>query len=261
MGAVPVAAKHQGVSRYRRFGADADVPLLCLRDPWDAIEAWDPLIIEGLASGRSLILIDRPALVDSNRLLAEAVRWKAEQVIEIIKHSSDGRVDVLGYSMGGLIAQCVVSLQPELVRRVVFANAVTGLSGGEGTLESGPVRARLLSLLFAASDTSQEAGRAFLQRIRAGPDDWGRLEKALDLLSLRAQPDQCCLQSSKGCDSLIITAADDAVAPIDTAFALAADLPGSRFIVYPDAGHGAPFQYPTLFVHQVDHFLRAGRCT
>jgi pimeloyl-ACP methyl ester carboxylesterase len=256
------------VKGYRHFGPDRGMPLVCLRDPWDVIDAWDPLILEGLSSIRPLVFIDRPVLVDSNCLLADGVRQKAEHTIEVIERSSDGRVDLLGYSMGGLVAQCVVSLRPELVRRVVFASPMTDLRNEPIPRKVGTVAARLLSLLFAANDTSQEAGRDFLERLRVGSHDWARLEKAIDLLSSSGPADQCGLPldvsdalSGKGCDSLIIAATDDAVAPIGNAFAFAAELPGSRFSVYPDAGHGALFQYPDLFAHQIDHFLRAGGCT
>jgi pimeloyl-ACP methyl ester carboxylesterase len=260
---------------YRRFGPDTGVPLVYLRDPWDVIDAWDPSIIEGLVYRRPLILMDRPVLLDSNCLFAKAVLQKAEKAIEAIRELSTGRVDVLGYSIGGLVAQCVVSLQPELIRRVVFASAITDLRGVAGALGDRPiartdaaVAARLLSVLFTSSDASRDAGRAFLRRLQLEHNDWRRLEKALDLLMSRGRsyrghrlPILSDVLSKKGRDSLIIAGAYDTVALLDKVFAWSAELPGARFIVYPDAGHGAQFQYPSLFVDHVDHFLRPGDCT
>jgi pimeloyl-ACP methyl ester carboxylesterase len=261
------------MTAYRRYGPADGMSLVYLRDPWDAIDEWDPSIIEGLAYARPVILADRPTFVDCNCEIREAATQKAEKAIEIISDLSGGRVDLLGFSLGNVVAQCVLSTWPDPIRRVVFASAIT-LAGGdvddsaqidtsdEATPDSGTVADGLLAGFFAPTETSQAAGHDFLRRLRACFRDWERLKKALHLVQSFAPVGggrwgghHCTALLKSTHDSLIISGADDMIAPIARLFSLIGDL---RLIIYPDAGHGAQFLYPHLFITPVDHFLSSG---
>ena len=169
---------------YRRFGSGDRPPLLCLQHFRGGLDNWDPQVTDGLAQGRSVILFNNAGIASSSGQPANNIAEMATHVIAFIDALKLEEIDLLGFSMGGFIAQQVTLDRPDLIRRLILAG--TGPQGGEdmlayppevtaqATIEV-PTEESFLYLFFEPTDTSQAAGRAFFgsaetpERIRTLP--------------------------------------------------------------------------------------------
>jgi len=95
---------------YRRFGGASDVPLLMLQHFRGNIDNWDPAFIDVLAAEREVILVDYAGVSSSSGLPAHTVAETARQVIAFADAIGLARTDLLGFSLGGFVAQDVRSL-------------------------------------------------------------------------------------------------------------------------------------------------------
>src|SRR5580700_7620832 len=158
---------------YRRFGGASDVPLLMLQHFRGNIDNWDPAFIDALAAEREVILVDYAGVSSSTGLPAHTVAETARQVIAFADAIGLTRTDLLGFSLGGFVAQDVALTRPALVRRLVLAG--TGPQGAPGThgwrqdiadhaRADNPGGEDLLYIFFAHTETSQAKGVEFLGR-------------------------------------------------------------------------------------------------
>jgi pimeloyl-ACP methyl ester carboxylesterase len=169
---------------YRDFGRKPGVPVLFLAPFRGTMDSWDPLLTDELARGRPVILFDNAGVGLSNgdapTTVADTAK-DAETFIDALRelHLTDsdwvsGHVDLLGLSLGGFVAQELALNRPDVVDRVVLAG--TAPRGGEGFATPPPEIARseaadpqtprdVLLVLFARSESSEAAGRAFLARV------------------------------------------------------------------------------------------------
>src|SRR5256885_11702060 len=95
-------------------------PLLLINGLGANLEMWQPLV-RGLADGRELIAFDLPGTGRSAR-----PRWPlrmsqlAHVVTELLDELGYEQPDVLGYSLGGIVAQELAHRAPERIRRLVL---------------------------------------------------------------------------------------------------------------------------------------------
>jgi pimeloyl-ACP methyl ester carboxylesterase len=181
-------------------------------------------------------------------------------------------IDTVAHSMGGLVAQEVALARPELVRRLVLVG--TGPRGGEGigalpawvgelfTRTYDRQEDMWLPILFAPSESSQAAGRAYVERIvaRAERDapvsDQSIAAQGAALAAYGAAKDPSYAQL-KGLELpvLVVNGTNDIVIPTINSYILQQFLPSAQLILYPDANHGSHFQYPELFARHTRIFL------
>jgi pimeloyl-ACP methyl ester carboxylesterase len=180
-------------------------------------------------------------------------------------------ITVLGFSIGGMIAQQMALDYPQLVHRLILLG--TGPRGGEGMTftevsaeESAEPVGFLLAAFFAPTETSQAAGKAYLQRLA-----WRRenRDKPVSKQTLEAQlaairewgavPSSNRYGTLKNISqkTLIVHGNKDIVVQPINALILAEQLPNARLVVYPDAGHGAHYQHASSFLNIVNMFLTA----
>jgi pimeloyl-ACP methyl ester carboxylesterase len=258
---------------YRRFGKTGGVPLVFNQHFIGTMDHWDPAVTDGFAKDREVILIDNAGVSSSSGEVPGTFAEMAANAIAFIKALGLKQVDVLGFSIGGLVAQEISLQAPDLVRHLVLVG--TGPRSGEsmdtGTPEGKQIFGATyqhpddlwLSVHFTPSAVSQAAGRAFLRRFRLRSQDrdpevtekaalaqraaiakWGaKREHAWDYLKQIKQP------------TLVVNGSNDVIIYTINSYILQQNLPNAQLIIYPDSSHGSLYQYPELFVRHVSMFL------
>jgi pimeloyl-ACP methyl ester carboxylesterase len=257
---------------YRRFGMPGRPPLVFFQHFMGTLDDHDPAVSDAFASDREVILFNNTGVASSTGTVPDTVEAMARDAISFIDALGLQTVDVVAHSMGGLIAQEVALARPELVRRLILVG--TGPRGGEGL---GALPARVaelftrkyerqedmwLPILFSPTETSQAAGRAYIERIVARADrdmpvsdqSIGAQRTALAAYGAAKDPSYANLKSLE-LPVLVINGTDDIVIPTINSYILQQFLPSAELILYPDANHGSHFQYPELFVRHARIFL------
>jgi pimeloyl-ACP methyl ester carboxylesterase len=258
---------------YRRFGKEAGVPLIFNQHFTGTMDHWDPAVTDGFARDRELILFNNAGVSSSSGEVPARIEKMGANAVAFIKALGLTKVDVLGFSIGGFVAQEIALQATDLVRRLVLVG--TGPRGGEGMATLTPEAQEIfgasyeepdhlwLRVHFTKSEKSQAAGREFLKRFRlraANRDpevnekvapaqieaigEWGApREKAFDYLKSIRQP------------TLVVNGGKDVIIYSVNSFILQQHLPNAELILYPDANHGSQYQYPKRFVQHVSLFL------
>src|SRR3981189_3632993 len=161
---------------YRRFGKSGGVPLVFNMHFIGTMDHWDPLVTDGLAATREVILFNNAGISNSSGEVPTTVEEMGANAIAFIKALGLTQVDVLGFSIGGFVAQEIALQAPELVRRLVLVG--TGPRGGQGMATLTPEAQQIfgatykvpeeiwLKVHFTKSQTSQAPGRKSLKRFR-----------------------------------------------------------------------------------------------
>jgi pimeloyl-ACP methyl ester carboxylesterase len=256
---------------YRRFNEGAGTPVVFTNHFMGNLDTIDPSVIDGLAATREVIVFDSAGVGSSSGEPKSTIADIAADAARFIAALDLRQVDVLGHSMGGHVAQWLTYSRPDLVRRVVLVGTaprggVPGdpAEGAAGFFAAGPNRhdEGWLPIFFAPSEKSQDAGRAYVQRISGRVDrdvpfsdeasatysaarvEWATLgEHEQDYLARIHQP------------ALVVNGSHDIVIPTINSYTLQQKLPNAKLLLYPDSGHGAHFQYPADFVAEVSRFL------
>jgi pimeloyl-ACP methyl ester carboxylesterase len=90
---------------YRRFGKEQGVPLVFLIHFRGTMDHWDPLLVNSLAKSRPVILFDNAGVGKSSGSVANTIEGMAKHVIDFLALIKVEQIDLLGFSMGGYIAQ------------------------------------------------------------------------------------------------------------------------------------------------------------
>jgi pimeloyl-ACP methyl ester carboxylesterase len=260
---------------YRRVGAStAAPPLVLLQHFRGTMDDWDPLLVDRLAQRREVILFDNTGVGLSSGNTPPNITAMARDAIAFFDALSLGEVDVLGYSIGGMIAQELALLRPRQVRRLILA--ATGPQGGGQEMHGWIVdvekvanqenngAAELVWLFFNPTQSSRERGNEFLARVFSRQAE---RDKPVTPESWRAQydavvewgiPDKSKLNRLAGIrqPTLVTNGDNDTMIPPVNTHILAEHLPNARVRFFPDAGHGFLFQWPVEFASLVDDFLK-----
>src|SRR4051794_5650537 len=103
---------------YRRIGQPSGVPLLFLQHFTGTMDSWDPSVVDGFAKARPVILFDNAGVSRSGGATPDTVEAMANHVVAFIAALGLKQVDLLGFSLGGFIAQVIAAEHAGLVRRV-----------------------------------------------------------------------------------------------------------------------------------------------
>jgi pimeloyl-ACP methyl ester carboxylesterase len=114
---------------FRRFGAGPGLPLLCLQHFTGTLDNWDPAVTDNLASGREVILFDNTGIGRSTGAVPETIAGMAKHATAFLCGIGLDRCDVLGFSLGGMIAQQIALDRPSSFRRMILVG--TAPRGGE----------------------------------------------------------------------------------------------------------------------------------
>src|ERR1700693_1034480 len=260
---------------YRRFCKTNGVPLVFSQHYIGTMDYWDPTVTDGLARDREVILFDNAGISSSSGDVPTTFEEMGANAIAFIKALGLKRVDVLGFSIGGMVAQEITLQAPDLFRKLILVG--TGPRGGAGSASLTQVAQRIfgaaydppehlwLAVLFSPSEAGQAAGKEFLKRKhlrqkgrdpevndKASPaqieamDKWGVQQVgSYDYLKTIKQP------------TLVVNGSNDVIMPTVNSFIMEQNIPNAQLIIYPDSNHGAHHMYPELFVEHATLFLNA----
>jgi pimeloyl-ACP methyl ester carboxylesterase len=259
---------------YRRFGDQqtAAPALVMLQHFRGNLDSWDPALVDRLAQHREVILVNNRGVGGSTGVVPEDVTTMARDVLSFSDALGLQQVDLLGFSLGGYVAQELVLLRPRLVRRLVLAG--TAAQGGPDihrwsedvyalATSDQPTAADLLGLFFSDSDQSQAKGMESLGRLfkrevdRDEPTDLATRDAQLAAITAWGIPDQSKLNRLAGITqpTLVANGDNDRMMHTQNSHLLAERLPDAELRIYPDANHGFLDQYPELFADDVHAFL------
>jgi len=246
------------------------IPLVLLQHFTGTMDNWDPAITNGLAEEFQVVLFDNKGLGASGGQTPDTIEAMARDAVAFIKAIGYTKVNLLGFSMGGFIAQQITLDEPTLVNKLILAG--TGPKGGEGLANSEKALAatagmspeeQKLYFFYETTATSRALGRESLARINKrstarDPDTAasGILAQLKSILDW-AQPDAGSLDRLQQINQpvLIVNGSNDIICPTINSYIMFQNLPDAILNLYPDSGHGSIFQYPELFLAAAIPFL------
>ena len=259
---------------YRRFGRKGAIPVVFLQHFRGNLDNWDPALVDDIAAGREVILVDNSGVGLSTGSTPHSVKGLARDVLAFIDALGLTEIDLFGFSLGGFVAQEIVLLRPRLVRRLILAG--TGPEGGRGfhvwseeitsrAYKDVPGAEDVFYLFFAPTETSQAKAKEFAGRIFTRERDRDQ-KPTLAVRDAQAEaitdwgiPDTTKLARLAGITqpTLVANGSNDILVPTVNSYLLAGHIPNAQLIIYPDANHGFLFQYPHEFAAEVNKFLGA----
>lgn len=258
---------------YRKFGAETGTPVVFLVHFRGTMENWDPNMVAPIAKERPVILFDNKGVGETNGQTPETISEMAQDAATFIKALGLNKVDILGFSIGGMVAQELVLQEGDLIRRIVIA----GSSPEAGVRPESVIFERMtrhggnvdtaiddfMFFFYKSTETSKSAGMASLQRIMSQKqfESSDQVQAAqLNAVAKWAQPktdhNYDWLQNIHH-PVLVTNGIEDVMVPTKNSYILAEHIPNAQLIIYPDSGHGHLFQFPELFAENVNSFLDA----
>src|SRR5215470_2187311 len=114
---------------YRRFGAGSGLPLLCLQHFTGTMDNWDPAVTDPLAGGWEVILFESARIGRSSGTVPDRITGMAAHALAFLDGLGISRCDVLGFSLGGMVAQQMARERPSIFHRMILVG--TAPRGGE----------------------------------------------------------------------------------------------------------------------------------
>ncbi|MGN9845428.1 alpha/beta fold hydrolase [Nonomuraea sp. H19] len=255
---------------YRQLGADTGVPVIFLNHLTGVLDNWDPRVVDGVAARHPVVTFDNRGVGASQGKTPNSVAAMAHDAIAFIRAMGFEQVDLLGFSLGGMVAQVIAEEEPKLVRRLILAG--TGPAGGRGIdkVTSLTIRDTIKGaltfkdpkqyLFFTRTANGRAAARQFLERLKERTDN---RDKAISLSAFRAQlkaihawglQDPYDLSDIQQ-PVLVVNGDNDRMVPSSNSVDMARRFPDAELALYRDAGHGGIFQYHEDFVKKALEFL------
>ena len=255
---------------YRELGPSTGTPVILLTHLAANLDNWDPRVVDGIAATHHVVAFDNRGVGASTGTVPDTVEAMAHDAVTFIRALGFEQVDLLGFSLGGMIAQVIALEEARLVRKLILTG--TGPAGGEGIdkvtrIANLDIARALVTfrdpktyLFFTRTANGKRSAREFLARLKERTTNrdnamslrgyraqlkaihrWGRQEPAD--LSVIEQP------------VLVANGEHDRMVPTTNTVDLHHRVPNSELVIYSDAGHGGVFQYHDQFVAKALAFL------
>jgi pimeloyl-ACP methyl ester carboxylesterase len=265
-----ITAADGTVYAYRELGEKKGIPVIFFTHLSANLDNWDPRVVDGVAEKHWVIAFDNKGIGLSSGTVPDTIKQMARDALTFVHTLGFDQIDILALSMGGMVAQELLSIEPKLVRKLILTG--TGPRGGEGIknvtkiTNFDMVRAIFTLkdiktyLFFTRTDNGKQKAKEFLARIKERKEardkmisikgyraqlkaihKWG-LAKPADLSEIK-QP------------TLVVNGDNDRMVPTLNSYDLAKRIPDSKLIIYKDSGHGGIFQNHDEFVKVVLEFL------
>src|SRR6195256_246194 len=231
---------------YPRFGKTGGVPVGFNQHYIGTMDYWDPTVTDGLARDREVILFNNAGVSSSSGEVPPTFEQMGANAVAFTRALGLNKADVLGFSIGGMVAQEIALQAPDLVRKLILLG--TGPRGGQGMESLTRAAGRLfgatydppeyvwLAVQFSPSEAGQAAGRAFLKRTHLrqegrdpevndkgspaqveGMDKWGvQREGSYDYLKTITQP------------TLVVNGSNDVLTPTGNSFIMEQNIPNAH---------------------------------
>lgn len=258
---------------YRRWGnASTDQPpLFFLQHFRGGMDHWDPLMTDGLAESREVILYNGRGVASSAGEPRRRIEDMADDAAAVIRALGLSKVDVLGFSLGGFQAQDLTRRHPDLVRKLMLLG--TGPRGGNPEMEHAvletaprpvPVFEDFQYLFFGRSEAARQAAREFWarrhQRVDQDPPSslavaQAQIEANMLYLPRLSEEDPFAHLRDIRQPTFILNGVNDVMVATVNSFYMARNIPNAQLFIYPDCGHAAQFQCPERFLKHALQFL------
>ena len=265
-----------GVQRYayRRFGDGLGHPLLFLQHFTGTLDNWDPAVTDPLARGREVILFENAGLGRSTGSVPTTIAGMAQHAFAFLDALKLTACDVLGFSLGGMIAQQMVLDRPTVFRRMLLVG--TAPTGGEDImhLEKPTLHVHLSDpklrgyavlgkIFFAPTESSQAAAAGFIARLMERTQDRepvsGPAVAQAQIAAFRewesVTGERFAALKTIRQPTLIVNGIHDEMIPVRNSYWLGENLANAVLMTYPDSGHGSLFQFHESFTRQAGEFL------
>jgi pimeloyl-ACP methyl ester carboxylesterase len=257
---------------YRELGPATGVPVVFLTHLAAVLDNWDPRVVDGIAAHHRVIAFDNQGVGASGGSTPNTIEAMAKDAVAFVRALGLEKVDLLGFSMGGMIAQLLAADEPHLVRKVILAG--TGPAGGDGITKVTRIAhldtlRGLLTLqdpkqflFFTRTPAGRRAGKEFLARLkertvnrdkRISLRSYGAQLKAIHRWGQQPPADLSVIRQPV----LVANGESDRMVPTRNSVDLAERLQDPELVIYPDAGHGGIFQFHERFVARTLAFLGA----
>lgn len=259
---------------YRRFGNRRDIPVIFLTHFRGTMDLIDPLLANSIAQKRDLILFDNAGCGSSEGTIQDTIHEAGSTVVDFLSEIGVPKVDIIGFSMGGMVAQTIAVNHPQVVNKLVLAG--TQSSYTEGMVFSDPEISKIANgvspteetmqkLFFFPSETSRALGHAWWERTRERNVENETRKEFVNQEGGQAQQaaigrfvsDTGFFEKLKGVDIpvLVTNGKNDVMTPTPNSYILQQNLRNAELHIYPDSGHGHLYQFPEAFARQVELFL------
>ena len=259
---VKVATTSQGAVGYRSVGSGS--PLVLLMGFGSSMEDWDPTFVDTLAKTHRVVMLDNAGIGKSDAVAAKlSISKMADRTSALIAALGLGKADVLGWSMGGMIAQALTARHPDQVRRLVLSATLPGNGQAREDRSKAPpadaTAEEFIAALFPEDQTAavkQYTDGIARYRDRATVPDaiYGEQRAAINGWLAGDEPAGKRFTETS-VPTLVAGGAEDRFTPISNTRLLAKLVENSELEIYEDAGHGFLFQADTDYAARVDRFL------
>ncbi|HSI44331.1 MAG TPA: alpha/beta hydrolase [Methylotenera sp.] len=254
---------------YRTLGPQSGTPLVFLQHFTGTMDSWDPALVNALAKSRPVVVFNNRGVGATNGEVADNIEQMTSDAYTFIQGLGYKQVDLLGFSMGGFIAQQLAVQHPELVHKVILAGT-TYQGGGNNLMKVlGEAFSRSNApdprdyLFFSQTDAGKKAAGEFLPRVYArtkdrDPESGKAIAdahgKALIVWTSTPDPEHKTLKSITQ-PVLIANGSNDTMLDTEGSITMFKSIPNAQLVLYPDSGHGSIFQYHDSFANTANYFL------
>jgi pimeloyl-ACP methyl ester carboxylesterase len=263
---------------YRRWGKRGGLPLVFNQHFTGNLDNWDPAVLDRLAKEREVIIFNNAGVASSSGEVPTSFASMAKNAEAFIDGLGLTKVDLLGFSIGGMVAQQITLDRPELIRKLILVGtAPRNLDAGNGQGHITPETAAIfgathdppenlwLKVFFTDSEKSQAAGREFLKRYKS------RTENRDAPINDNVAPAQIAAIGEWGSQpgerfaylkkikqpTLVVSGNHDVIVYTVNSLYLVQNMPNAKLILYPDANHGSWYENHEDFVFETNRFLDA----